>query len=288
MARALMMGPTARRRHLPSGFPLPPLTGLRSCVAPTLPWAERPRPRAQRMQRSLGRPRPPQSLKRACFVYFSKAARDGWLRHSFAYIADLAKLAVEQALPLERWGRGLLQRRRGIEICRSNLYFEDLRLGDRWVSPTRTITEEDVTGFARLTGDHNPLHLDGDFARQSPFGRPIAHGLLGLSFAAGLASDSPRVETVAFLSVHEWRFLKPVYFGDRVHVVTEIGQYAPSRPQARSSDLETLAGQPAGRDRAGRSDGNAWWRGVPPFPARPCPMPRPAHRKAHESLAGRP
>ena len=102
------------------------------------------------------------------------------------------------------------------------LYFEDLRLGDRWVSPSRAITEEDVVGFAQLTGDLDPLHLDEDFARRSPFGRPIAHGLLGLSFATGLASHSPRVETVAFLALYNWRFLKPVYFGDRIHVVTEI------------------------------------------------------------------
>jgi 3-hydroxybutyryl-CoA dehydratase len=102
------------------------------------------------------------------------------------------------------------------------LYFEDLRLGDRWVSPSRVVTEQDVVGFAQLTGDLDPLHTDEDFARRSPFGRPIAHGVLGLSFATGLASQSPRVETVAFLALHNWRFVKPVYFGDRIHVVTEI------------------------------------------------------------------
>lgn len=102
------------------------------------------------------------------------------------------------------------------------LYFEDVKLGDRWISPTRTVTASDVTNFAQLTGDLNPLHLDAEYAKESPFRRPIAHGLLGLSFVAGLGSESPRVETVAFLGVSDWRFLKPVYFGDRVHVVTEI------------------------------------------------------------------
>ncbi len=103
-----------------------------------------------------------------------------------------------------------------------HLYFEDLKRGDRWVSPARTVSEADVMDFAQLTGDFNPLHVDEEFARRSPFGRPIAHGLLGLSFVAGLASNSPLVHTVAFLSVHDWRFLKPLYFDDRVHVVTEV------------------------------------------------------------------
>ncbi len=111
-----------------------------------------------------------------------------------------------------------------------HLYFEDLHPGDRWISPTRVVTEEDVVGFAELTGDFNPLHLDKDFARRSPFGQPIAHGLLGLSFVAGLASNNPDVETVAFLGVHDWRFLKPLFFNDRVHVVTEITE---TRPHGR-------------------------------------------------------
>ena len=107
------------------------------------------------------------------------------------------------------------------------LHFEDVRSGDRWISPTRTVTKTDVTKFAHLTGDFNPLHMNDDFAKESMFRRPIAHGLLGLSFAAGLGSSSPLVDTVAFLSVSDWKFLKPVYFGDRVHVVTEILEAAP-------------------------------------------------------------
>ncbi len=107
------------------------------------------------------------------------------------------------------------------------LHFEDVRRGDRWISPTRTVTRSDVSQFAHLTGDFNPLHMDDDFAKESMFRRPIAHGLLGLSFAAGLGSASPLVDTVAFLGVSEWKFLKPVYFGDRVHVVTEILEMEP-------------------------------------------------------------
>ena len=102
------------------------------------------------------------------------------------------------------------------------LFFDQLQVGDRWVSGARTITETDVTNFACLTGDFDPLHIDHEYAKTTPFGKPIAHGLLGLSFVAGLSLNSPRVKTEAFVGIRSWRFTKPIYFGDTVHVVTEI------------------------------------------------------------------
>ena len=106
------------------------------------------------------------------------------------------------------------------------LFFDDLSLGDNWVSGTRQVTETDVAQFADLTGDYNPLHVNEDFAKQTPFRRPIAHGLLGLSLVAGIGSDSPQVETVAFLGIQEWSFRKPIFFDDTLHVVTTVLQLA--------------------------------------------------------------
>jgi acyl dehydratase len=108
------------------------------------------------------------------------------------------------------------------------IHFEDLRLGDKFRSPSRTITRDEVARFATLTGDLNPLHLDEAFAAESPFGRPIAHGLLGLSFVAGLVSDSPRIETVALLAVSHWRFIRPIYYGDQIHVVSHVVELEPN------------------------------------------------------------
>lgn len=102
------------------------------------------------------------------------------------------------------------------------LSFEQLRIGDRWQSRARTITESDVVHFAGLTGDYDPLHVDHEFARQSPFGKPIAHGLLGLSILAGLSSNCPAVRTAAFLGIREWEFVRPTYIGDTVHAITEV------------------------------------------------------------------
>lgn len=102
------------------------------------------------------------------------------------------------------------------------LLFDDLNVGDRWISATKQVTRQDASRFAEVTLDFNPLHLDDEFAAESPFGQPIAHGLLGMSLVAGLSSNAPRVQTIAFLGVYDWQFLRPIYFGDYVHVVTEV------------------------------------------------------------------
>jgi 3-hydroxybutyryl-CoA dehydratase len=107
------------------------------------------------------------------------------------------------------------------------LYFEYLRVGDVWASPRRTITETDVVNFAGMTGDYDPLHMDHEFAQQTPYRRPIAHGLLGLSLVAGLSSTAPQVRTLAFVSVQNWEFRQPMFIGDTVYVVTEVLEKRP-------------------------------------------------------------
>ncbi len=100
------------------------------------------------------------------------------------------------------------------------LYLEDMHVGDRWMSDWREITGDDVADFASLTGDHDPLHTPA--ADGSPFGEPVAHGLLGLSVLAGLSSDRPNVATLALVGIADWQFEVPIFFGDRVQVSTEI------------------------------------------------------------------
>jgi len=100
------------------------------------------------------------------------------------------------------------------------LYYEDIAADDTWTSPARTVTEADVVNFAAMTGDFNPLHVDKHFAEQTPFGQRVAHGILGLAWAAGLASGHPPVKTAAFVAIRNWEFLKPIFFGDTVHVRT--------------------------------------------------------------------
>lgn len=107
------------------------------------------------------------------------------------------------------------------------LSYEQLNIGDRWTSGSRTIAMEEIHLFAGLTGDNDPLHMDPEFAAKGPFGQPIAHGMLGMSILIGLSSTAPRVRTSAFVDIRGWNFLKPVFPGDSVHVVTEIVDMKP-------------------------------------------------------------
>jgi 3-hydroxybutyryl-CoA dehydratase len=107
------------------------------------------------------------------------------------------------------------------------LYLEDLEPGASWTSPARTLTETDIVSFAGMTGDFDPLHVDHEFAASTPYGKPIAHGLLGLSLMAGLSSTCPRVRTLALVRVEEWQFLRPIYVGDTIHAVTQVESIIP-------------------------------------------------------------
>ena len=111
---------------------------------------------------------------------------------------------------------------RAAESC-DLLHYEDLVVGQRWVSPSREITADDVASFSELTGGFDPLHK-GEAAPEagSPFGRPVAHGLLGLSVLAGLSTEFPRAATLALVGISDWQFDNPIFFGETVHVVTEV------------------------------------------------------------------
>lgn len=109
----------------------------------------------------------------------------------------------------------------------SSLFWQDLGVEEEWESPARTLTETDVVLFAGLTGDYNGLHVDAEAAAAGPFGERVAHGLLGLSLVAGLASTAPRVRTMALVSIPEWNFRKPFRPGDTVHVLSRVVNVEP-------------------------------------------------------------
>jgi acyl dehydratase len=98
----------------------------------------------------------------------------------------------------------------------SPLSLEDLQVGDEWVTPGRTVTETDIVNFAGLSGDFNPIHVDHEFASKTPYGKPIAHGLLVLSMSSGLAVQAVRVRTLALVAMTDWKFLGPVSPGDTI------------------------------------------------------------------------
>lgn len=104
-------------------------------------------------------------------------------------------------------------------------FFEQLEVGQEVQSAERTITEADILDFAHLSGDHNPLHVDAEYARHTLFGERIAHGLLGLSVASGLAWQTGLLEGTAEALVSvDWKFRAPIRIGDTVRLRMEIAQ----------------------------------------------------------------
>jgi len=99
-------------------------------------------------------------------------------------------------------------------------WFEDLQIGDEFVSPGRTVTEADIANFAGLTGDWSELHVNREVAEKGFFGQRIAHGALtfslstGLSVRLGLLDDT----LLAFYGVDRLRFSQPVFIGDTIRV----------------------------------------------------------------------
>lgn len=112
---------------------------------------------------------------------------------------------------------------------RRGLYFEDFALGQAIITQGRTVTETDVVTFAGLSGDYNQIHTDAAYAAGTPFGQRIAHGLCAMSIASGLVTLTGVMEgtVLAFREIQEWKFSKPVFFGDTLHVEAEVVELRP-------------------------------------------------------------
>lgn len=96
--------------------------------------------------------------------------------------------------------------------------YEDVDVGDEFISPSRTIGESDVFQFAGITGDFNELHTSEMFAESSSYGTRIVHGMLTLSIANGLYVRIGIFKNSVFLGIDHWKFLKPVKIGDTIRL----------------------------------------------------------------------
>jgi 3-hydroxybutyryl-CoA dehydratase len=104
------------------------------------------------------------------------------------------------------------------------MYFEEFQVSQQFLTVARTVTEGDIYSFAGVSGDFTQIHTDAEFAKSTPYGQRIAHGLLVLSIASGLAMRSGILEgtVIAFREINEWKFVKPVFIGDTIHVELEV------------------------------------------------------------------
>lgn len=108
-------------------------------------------------------------------------------------------------------------------------YWDDAVVGQECLSPPYEVTEARVMAYADLTGDHTPVHTNEAYARTTPFGTRVAHGLFGLSIADGLKTISDMRFVPGMSLGWEWSFVAPIKLGDTVRVKFRVGSKRESK-----------------------------------------------------------
>jgi 3-hydroxybutyryl-CoA dehydratase len=126
-------------------------------------------------------------------------------------------------------------------MMRTSYFFEDLQLGME-ASMTRIVAASDVTSFADVSGDRNPLHLDPAYGAKTMFGGCITHGMLTASYiSAVFAMELPGPGAV-YIS-QTLNFKGPVRVGDTVLTKVTVAELFPVKRRARFDCLSTVAGK---------------------------------------------
>ena len=104
------------------------------------------------------------------------------------------------------------------------MYFEQFEVGMQIVTGSRTVTEADIVNFAGISGDYNQIHTDAAYASEAPYGQRVAHGLLGVAIASGLAVQTGFMEgtVLAFREITQWKFSRPILIGDTIHALIQV------------------------------------------------------------------
>ncbi len=107
--------------------------------------------------------------------------------------------------------------------------FEDLKVGEVFRAPSRTLTDAHATAFQAVSCDNHPIHYDRAYARAHGHRAPVVHGLQVLAFTAPGATLLPHVFGEVFVAFVEQscRFLEPAYAGDTLYPALEICDLTP-------------------------------------------------------------
>ncbi len=108
--------------------------------------------------------------------------------------------------------------------------FEDLQIGMTALY-SRTITDTDLRNFSGVSGDTNPMHLNEEFARATPFGGCIVHGFLTASLLSTVIGTKLPGPGCLYVS-QTLNFRAPVYVGDTVYAKATIAELVPDRRRA--------------------------------------------------------
>ncbi|MDQ1065096.1 MaoC family dehydratase [Streptomyces canus] len=107
--------------------------------------------------------------------------------------------------------------------------FEDLRVGEVFRAPSRTLTDAHAAAFQTVSADNHPIHYDAEFARRHGHSAPVVHGLQVLAFTAPGATLFPHFIGEVFISFLELScsFLKEVHSGDTLYPALTIAALEP-------------------------------------------------------------
>lgn len=110
-----------------------------------------------------------------------------------------------------------------------------LKVGDS-AEITKKIEQSDVDAFAGVTGDHNPVHVDEEFAKTTRFGRRIAHGMLTASLISAVLANKLPGEGSVYLG-QTLQFVAPVFPGDEITARVTVREIREDKPIVK---LETI------------------------------------------------
>jgi len=116
-------------------------------------------------------------------------------------------------------------------LPRGTICIEDIEMGmSRYLQ--KVITDEDIEMFAQVSTDHNPVHLDDDYARDTIFEGRIAHGMLTAGLISAVIGEQLPGHGTVYLG-QSLKFLAPVRPGDLVHAEVTVTDIEPARRRVR-------------------------------------------------------
>ena len=109
------------------------------------------------------------------------------------------------------------------------LYFEDYQIGDKFETPGRTVTDAEISAYAGISMDFNPVHTDEQYAKSTIYQTRIAHGMLTLTIGFGLLTRlGLQVGTGMGLLGISGKFVRPVRIGDTISTKAEVISLRPT------------------------------------------------------------
>lgn len=122
------------------------------------------------------------------------------------------------------------------------VYFEDLSVGQE-ASLSNTVTEAGIVAFAEISGDHNPVHLDAQYAAATPFKERIAHGMLSAAYISAVFGMKLPGPGAIYVS-QTLSFKAPVKIGDTVVTTVKLTELVPERKRAKFACVCAVNGKP--------------------------------------------